>query len=100
MSKHQKSTKIMPSVHNNKALIWSATIVSVGILFLLGQLVVSDFESFQSCNANGGNVTIANCGKESISISDVIIVVLFILSAFMVVKLVAIVTQTVRSKDD
>ncbi len=100
MSNSKSKKKASSTIQDNKLLVWLATIVSVGILLLLGQLVVSDFESFQSCTTSGGDSMLSSCGKQSVTATDALLVVLFILSAFLVVRLGSLAIQTIRRKND
>jgi hypothetical protein len=63
---------------------WFGTILSVGLCVTLAKIVTSDFESFRSCSADVGLVA-TDCGKQSVNSGDVLLCLLFILSAVLVV---------------
>jgi hypothetical protein len=66
---------------------WSFLLGSVVLLYLVGKITVSNFSQFRSCNANVSGLTIQNCGKQSFNFGDFLILVLFMLSAALVVSL-------------
>jgi hypothetical protein len=67
-------------------ITWIAGLLSVGLLLLSGNILVSDVGSFRSCN-NDSTLHLSNCGKQSVDSSDVLIFILFVIAAVLVVVL-------------
>lgn len=65
---------------------WLVSFASIGILYLITRVLMANFAAFRSCNSNNG-LAIVSCGKHSINMGDVLIIVLFLLSAALVVSL-------------
>jgi hypothetical protein len=68
------------------ALLWIASFLSLGLLYFSAGAVESDFAGFRSCSSNS-SLAIHSCGKDSLNLGDVGLVLLFILAAAMVVSL-------------
>lgn len=68
------------------AASWIASCLSLGILYAAGLAVSSDFAQFRSCNTNDG-LSLHSCGKQSINVGDLVLIILFILAAVLVVTL-------------
>jgi hypothetical protein len=71
-------------------------ILSVALLYFMGNVVKNDFSEFRSCGVNNNGITIVDCGKQSLNIGDVMLLVLFFLSAILVVTLCTATWQMVR----
>ena len=65
---------------------WVSSFLSLGLLFLTGSVLMSDFGSFRSCSHNNG-LTVSSCGKQSLNLGDLMLCILFVLSAALVVSL-------------
>jgi hypothetical protein len=69
------------------AFVRVCSFLSLGLLYLAGSAVASDFASFRACSSNSSGLSIHSCGKQSLNVGDVALVLLFILSATMAVTL-------------
>lgn len=97
MSKQVKTQREIKMVQ--LPLLWLSCIVSIGLLLLTSYLFLSDVLSFRSCNKNA-SMTVTNCGKVVFTIQDLLIILLFMLSAISVVTLIPIVYKKSWSKDE
>ncbi len=61
--------------------------LSIGLLYLMGSILKSDFNQFRSCGVNNNGLTVVDCGKHSLNNGDVMLLLLFFLSAVLVVTL-------------
>ena len=68
------------------ATSWIASFLSLGLLYLAGLAVSSDFAQFRSCSSNNG-LALHSCGKNNVNLGDLILIALFILAALLVVTL-------------
>ncbi len=68
-------------------LSWVGSLLSIGLLFVFGNAVISDFASFRSCNSNSAGISVAACGKQSLNVGDLMLLLLFALAAALVVTL-------------
>lgn len=69
---------------HSKAFIvsmWTASALSLGLLWLAARAVMADFGSFRSCNEGTGIVGIPGCGKQSLNIGDFVLLGLLALAA-------------------
>jgi small-conductance mechanosensitive channel len=66
---------------------WLFALASAFLLYLVGKITVSNFSQFRSCDANVTGLTIQNCGKQSFNFGDLLVLVLFALTAALVVSL-------------
>ena len=70
--------------------------LSVGVLYLMGSIIKNDFSQFRSCGVNNNGLTVVDCGKHSLNSGDVMLLLLFFLSAVLVVTLCTATWQMVR----
>lgn len=76
-----------PASAKKLVAIWSASIASLGLLYASGGAVMSTFGSFRSCDVNNTGLYIRSCGKQSLSVGDVIIIAVFVAAAALSVSL-------------
>jgi hypothetical protein len=79
-------------------MTWAGALLSVGLLYFMGKIVVANFTSFRSCEANQSGLTIVACGRGSFSITDVALIGLFILSAALAVSSMTAALRTIRRR--
>lgn len=65
---------------------WVASFASVVLLYFAWRVLSADVTSFRSCNHSNG-LMIANCGKASVNIGDIIMVGLFIACSLLTITL-------------
>jgi hypothetical protein len=78
--------------------LWLGSLLSVGLLYLVGSAVDSDLGSFRSCSTNSSGLTISNCGKQGLNFGDVILLALFALAACLVVTMFTAAWRTTRGR--
>ena len=61
---------------------WVISVLSLMLLWASAKWVFGDFGSFRSCNNSSDGITIASCGKSSVNLGDLMLIVLFVLIAF------------------
>jgi hypothetical protein len=77
---------------------WVGDLLSVGLLVVLGRVVVADFGGFRSCNNNSSGLSISTCGKQSLNPGDWLLLLLFCLTACLVVSLFTYAWRLSRSR--
>lgn len=75
---------------------WIGSFVSLGILYLTGAAVTAELSGFRSCSSNNSGLQVVNCGKQSLNFGDVVLIVLFILSAALAVTMFTAAWRTIR----
>lgn len=63
------------------ALSWIGSLLSVALLFVTSSALLGTLGSFRSCNSNSAGLFIHGCGKDGLTLGDVIIFGLFIACA-------------------
>lgn len=66
---------------------WLLSLLSIGLLWGTASMVKGNFASFRSCSANNNGLYLTNCGKQSLNGGDIVIIGLFLLSAFLTLSL-------------
>ena len=66
---------------------WVISVLSLGLLWGTASMVKASLSSFQSCSANNNGLTLTNCGKQSLNAGDFMLIILFILAAFLSLSL-------------
>jgi len=68
--------------------LWFSSFLSILLLYFAGTALTDTMSAFQSCNTNSTGLSISNCGKQGLNLGDIIIFVLFGLSATLTVSVV------------
>jgi hypothetical protein len=100
MSKRKRDDKGQYAKHHSTkfiAFVWLSSFLSLGLLYLSARVLAADFASFRSCSSNS-SLAIHNCGKGSLNFGDIGLVLLFILSATMVVSLFTAAWRLTRNR--
>ena len=88
MNKHVKKAKATYQRSNGWVVgTWVAGFFSLGLLYLVGSAVEADAASFRSCSANNSGLVVSSCGKQSVNPGDLVLLLLFILTACLVVAI-------------
>lgn len=90
MSKVRNSEGKYAKPYSKKFILslWVGSILSIFLLYLAGTALTDTMSAFQSCSSNSTGLSISNCGKQGLNVGDIIIFVLFALSATLTVSLV------------
>ncbi len=99
MSKSKRNSKGRFVRSHSAAFIfgaWLASLASLILVWLSSRAVMSDFGSFRSCSGGTGILTISSCGKHSLDFGDLVILGLFVLSAFFSFSLITAAWRATR----
>jgi small-conductance mechanosensitive channel len=66
---------------------WVAAVLSLFLLVPTGAAIGAETVSFRSCNVNNNDLVIDACGKQSLNMGDLVILLLFVGSLCVVVCL-------------
>lgn len=90
MSKARNGEGKYAKAYSKKFIIfmWFCSLLSVLLLYFAGTALTDTMSAFQSCSTNSTGLSISNCGKQGLNFGDIIIFVLFALSATLTVSLV------------
>jgi hypothetical protein len=94
MSSRKQSKVAAPRSKRAILGIWLAAVLSLGLLFLAGQALLSDLGSFRACNTPGA-LSISNCGKQGLNVGDFVIFVWLVLSAALALSLCTAALRTI-----
>lgn len=66
---------------------WAGAIISLALVYVATRATINDILSFRSCSVNSSGLTIVNCGKQSITFSDVLLAALLFLAILLSLSL-------------
>lgn len=79
--------------------LWVSTILSVGLLFLVGNALTDSVAAFQSCDTNNTGLSVSSCGKQGLNVGDVVLFVLFVAAAGLAVSLATLSWRKTRGHE-
>lgn len=69
------------------AIAWIAAVMSLSLVYFATRAMISDILSFRSCSVNDSGLTVVSCGKQAITLGDVLLGVLLLLSILLSISL-------------
>jgi len=70
------------------ALIWLAVLVSLAVAVGVGWFLTGDLIAFRSCGHNNTGLSISNCGKQGLNVSDILVILVFIAAVSVTLSLI------------
>jgi len=68
-------------------IAWVASVLSLLLVYGAGSALVQVLLSFRSCNRNDTGLYVLNCGKQSITMGDLLLIILFVLTIILSISL-------------
>jgi hypothetical protein len=68
-------------------VIWLATLLGGGLVYVFANALVSTLKTFRSCDSNSAGLMVSACGKQGLNVGDTILLGLFVASVALFVSL-------------
>lgn len=64
---------------------WIGALLSIGLLVPAAAMVLADASAYRPCSINTSGLSVSDCGKRGVQISDLIVLVLFVAAVLLVI---------------